>query len=133
MNLDQLDKEIRNIKKQGLPFILEQSHIADVRATFYDKEIVHQLDKTSERFHNNVALLSRLHRVVVHTAKIKEYMGMNIKMDFNEFIKFRGQVRSMRYVILVSLFYGIPAELLLFEDLTLHEERIKTNYPFIFK
>jgi hypothetical protein len=133
MNLDELDKEIRNIKKQGLPFILEQSHIADVRAMFYDKELNKQQNKITERFHNNVALLSRLHRVLVHTSKFKEYMGMNIKMDFNDFIKFRGPVRSMYYVILVALFYGVPAELLLFEDLTLHEERIKTNYPFIFK
>ena len=133
MTYDQLDSKIIDIKKKGLSSILEISQIASIRSDFYREQMQQDLDFISTRFHSNVEVLSRIHKVKPTVNNFKEFMGLTIDSAFTNFIFKNGTMTYLPFALYVSYFYGIPVEMLLFSDLELHEQTIKQKYPFVFQ
>lgn len=133
MTYDDLDESIREIKKKGLSTILEISKIAEVRSSFYKEKIQDDIDFITDRFHKNVSVLSRIHKVKPTVNNFKEFMGISIGSEYTNFLFKEGTMTYLPYAIYISYFYGIPVEMLLFSDLELHEQTIKQKYPFVFK
>lgn len=133
MTADELDKQIREIKKKGNHYIVEQSQISALRKEYYMTLQYKKLRSITATFYNNVQLLSKIHKVYPRSTSIKEYMGIEVDHSFDDMMKNQNSLYNIHHVILVSLFYGVPVELLLFQDLTINEERIKNEYPAIFK
>jgi len=133
MTYEELDSKIIEIKKKGLSTILEISQIASLRSDFYRERMQQDLDFISDRFHSNVEVLSRIHKVKPTVNNFKEFMGLTIDSAFTNFIFKNGTMTYLPFALYVSYFYGIPLEMLLFSDLELHEQTIKQKYPFVFK
>jgi hypothetical protein len=133
MTVDDLERQILEIKKQGLPFIVEQSKISEIRGMFYDIYMEDELRSISLTFHRNIDLLGRIHKTLPSVNNVKEYVGATIPLGYEKFIKYRSLLTNMRYAAIVSMFYGVPMEILLFTDLSANEEITKTKYPFIFR
>jgi hypothetical protein len=51
----------------------------------------------------------------------------------NDYIFGKKRVGSLRTFFLVGEFYGLPVELLLFNDLETHGDILKKTYPALFK
>lgn len=133
MNYDELDQQIRDVKKRGLSTILEISLIAEIRSDFYKNRMQSDLDFITERFHRNSEFLSRLHKVKPTQNNFKEFMGLTIDSAYTTFLFKHGTMTYLPFALYISYFYGIPVEMLLFSDLELHEQTIKQKYPFVFK
>jgi len=132
MTLDDLEKEIIAIKKKGLPHILEQSEVSKVRGAFYNDYIEEELRRVSLILHRNIELLVKLHKTWPSVNNIEEYVGMKIPQGYSKFISDRGVLYNIRFAIMISIYYGVPLEILLFTDLTANEELTKKKYPVIF-
>jgi hypothetical protein len=133
MNYDELDKKIIGIRKRGLNKILEDTLIADIRGEFYETGIVEKMDNISQRFKRNVKFLSRIHGSTCAASKIRENMGITTDKYFNDVVFFESRLQGLKTPLIVAEFYGLPVELLLFSDLEANEQRIKTEYPALFK
>lgn len=132
MTYDELDKKIIEIKKKGLPYMVEQSKIAEVRGQYYDQESENQLREISVRFCKNIEALAKMHRSWPSVNHVEEFTGIKVPQGYNKFITHKPLLTNLRYVMVVSIYYNIPAEVLLFTDIEAHEKTIKEQYPFIF-
>ena len=133
MTYDELDNKIIAVKKKGLSTILEISQIAELRSDFYKERMQSDLDFISDRFHANVEVLSRIHKVKPTVNNFKEFMGLTVDSAYTNFLFKNGTMTYLPFALYVSYFYGVPVEMLLFSDLELHEQTIKQKYPFVFQ
>ena len=133
MTYDELDKKIIDIKKKGLNIILEASMIAEIRESFYNVRIDEKMQEISNTFVKNVRYLETLHGQFPTYGKIREFMGVIAHPDHNDYIFGKKRVGSLRTFFLVGEFYGLPVELLLFNDLETHGDILKKTYPALFK
>ena len=60
-------------------------------------------------------------------------MGLDIDLYFNKIIYDSKTLYSLKQAVMVSEFFGLPVELLLFTDLEINSEYIKQEYPALFK
>jgi hypothetical protein len=133
MTGDELDKKIIEIKKRGLNNFVENELIADLRKEYYEKTIEKKIHFLSDRFRANVLYLNRLHKENCSSNKIKEFMGLEMPNDFNKIIYDENRLYSLRQAIIVAEFFGLPVELLLFNDLQANGDTLKTEYPALFR
>jgi hypothetical protein len=132
MTADELEQIIVDIRKRGLPKLLEFELIGKARGEYYEERINILNSQISERFFNNVDFLSRMHRSFPSATNIKEYMGYQVDNYYSNMMS-ANKLFSIKQAIVVSKYYGIPIELLLFQDLELYGERIRKDYPTFFK
>jgi hypothetical protein len=132
MTADELEQVIVDIRKRGLPKLLEFELIGKARGEYYEERINILNSQISERFFNNVDFLSRMHRSFPSATNIKEYMGYQVDNYYSNMMS-ANKLFSIKQAIVVSKYYGIPIELLLFQDLELYGERIRKDYPTFFK
>jgi hypothetical protein len=133
MTSDELDKKIIEIKKRGLNNFVENELIADLRKEYYEKAIEKKIHRLSDRFRANVLYLNRLHKENCSSNKIKEFMGLEMPIDFNKIIYDENKLYSLRQAIIVAEFFGLPVELLLFNDLQANGDTLKAEYPALFR
>lgn len=133
MTSDELDKKIIEIKKRGLNNFVENELIADLRKEYYEKAIEKKIHRLSDRFRANVLYLNRLHKETCSSNKIKEFMGLEMPNEFNKIIYDEHRLYSLRQAIIVAEFFGLPVELLLFNDLEANGDTLKAEYPTLFR
>jgi hypothetical protein len=133
MTLDDLEDKIIGIRKRGLNILLENELIALVRKDYYDVEIDKQILHITERFRKNVSFLNGLHKQNCSAEKIKEFMGVDIDKSINQILYGTKNMYSLKQAIIISEFFGLPVELLLFQDLSINRERFEKEYPALYK
>jgi hypothetical protein len=133
MTLDELEEKIISIRKRGLNILLENELIALVRKDYYDIQIEKQIGHMSNRFRNNVLFLNSLHKENCSAQKIKEFMGVDIDVSVNKIFYGDRNIYSLKQAIIISEFFGLPVELLLFQDLSAIRETIQKEYPTLFR
>lgn len=133
MTLDELEKKIIEIKKLGLSPILEISKISDVRKEYYTQKIRQNQDVIKNRFFKNIHFLVAKYNSSPTKRNIKEFMGIDVDESYSKFYDQKQDIYNTKYVLIMSLYYGIPAELLLFHDLEIYGEQLKNNYPALLK
>jgi hypothetical protein len=132
MTYDELDKKIIEIKKKGYPYILQQSKISEVRGRYYTDELDKEVDRMTERVHENIMFLSKMHKSWPNANNVKEFVGIRVTTGYDKFINQRMKIVNFEYLIVVSIYYNIPVEILLFTDIQANEKSIKEQYPFVF-
>ena len=133
MTLDELDKKIIEIKQRGLNVLVENELIADLRSQYYTLLLERKISHISDQVRRNVLFLQRAHGQTISTNKIKEFMGMEVENSFNKIIYENNSLTSLKTAILISEFYGIPVEILLFQDLEANVETFRQLYPTLFR
>lgn len=133
MSYDDLDKKIISIKKRGLSKMLELNLISQARGEYYGEKIDTMEKEISTRFFQNLEFLSRMHRSFPSSSNVKDFMGVAVDQYYASVMRSEERIFSIRHVLIVSQYYGIPIQLLLFNDLELYGERIRTEYPTFFK
>lgn len=133
MTLDQLDKKIIEIKKKGLHKIVELEQIRKVRGEYFEKKTEKSLDTISTRFFKNIMFLSNKFKSFPSANNIKEFMGISPSVTYDAFVKNHSQFFSIKDAILVSEYYGVPVNLLLFDDIEIYGEQIWKEYNSVFK
>ena len=133
MTSDELDSKIIEIKRRGLNNFVEAELIADLRKVYYQQSIIKKISNLSDRFRRNVLFLNKLHKQGCSAQKIKEFMGVDMPNDFNRIIYENGKIYSLKQAIIVAEFFGLPFELLLFNDLEANENTLKKEYPALFR
>lgn len=133
MTSDELDRKIIEIKKRGLNNFVENELISDLRREYYVKDIEKKVHRLSSRFRGNVLYLNRLHKENCSAQKIKEFMGLDMPNDFNKILYEEANLYSLRQAIMAAEFFGLPVELLLFNDLEANGDTLKKEYPALFR
>ena len=133
MTVDDLDKKIINIKKKGLSKLIEIQLIGEVKGEFFKERIKNTENSLSAQFHKNIEFLSAKLKSFPSGANIKEFMGITPDQYYDSFIKNKSKIFSLEQVLIASQYYGLPIDLLLFHDLTLHVEHLRKEYPALFK
>ena len=133
MTLDELDKKIIEIKKKGLHKVIELEHIRKIRGEYYEKKTEKSLQALSSRFFKNIMFLSNKFKSFPSGNNIREFMGISPSSTYDAFVKNYSDFFSIKDVILVSEYYGVPVNLLLFDDIEIYGEQIWKEYPTLFK
>ena len=133
MTFDELDKKTIEIKKLGLSPILEISKISEVRKEYYTSKLKQNQKVIKDRFFKNIHFLVAKYKTSPVKSNIKEFMGIDVDDAYLKFYSDKQDVYNMKFVLIMSMFYGIPAELLLFHDLEAYGEQLKSNYAALFK
>ena len=133
MTIDELEVKIVTIKKRGMNILLENQLIAEIRGEYYDKLIDNKLVYISNQFRENIEYLGKLHSESISIQKIKEFMGVDLDSHLSKVIYNDCKLISLKVAIVASEFYGLPVELLLFQDLKSNAEILKELYPALFK
>jgi hypothetical protein len=133
MTFDELESKTIGIKKRGLNILVENELIARVRKEYYDAQIEKQIQHLSNRFRQNVRFLNRIHGEACSAQKIKEFMGVEIDNSINKTLYEEKGIYSLKQAYIVAEFFGLPAELLLFNDLEVNYEHLSKEYSNLFK
>lgn len=133
MTFDELDEKIIGIKKRGLNILIENELIATVRKEYYEKEIEKKVKHISDRFRKNVYLLNKAHGDTCSAQKIKEFMGIEIDYSINKVLYEEKGLYSLKHAYIIAEFFGLPVELLLFQDLEANYEILAKEYSALFK
>lgn len=133
MSFDELEKKIISIRKRGLNILVENQLIADARKLYYTALVDKRMASLTERFRNNANFLGKLHGEWASAEKIRNLMGMELERNINQVLYEGYTLRSLYQATMVSEFYGIPLELMLFTDLQANEEILKKQYPALFR
>ena len=133
MTLDELDKKIIEVKRRGLNILVETELIADLRSQYYEKLVERKLENISAQLRRNVVFLGNAHKQTISSAKIKEFMGINLEFNIHKIVYGDAKISSLKLAIYIAEFYGVPVEILLFQDLEANAETFKQLYPSLFR
>lgn len=133
MTLDELDKQIIAIKKQGLTPYVERNQIARVRQKYYFEKIAADKERYTTLFLSNVAFLNKIHKSACTRYTVEDNMGIKTDDFFQALLEGRGQLFNFEHILLVAAFFGVPPDLILFVDLQANEQTIRNEYPSLFK
>lgn len=133
MTFDELEKKIVGIKKRGLNILVENELITKVRKEYYDTQINKKVEHISHRFRENVFFLNKIHKENCSAQKIKHYMGVDIDISINKVLYEQKALYSLKHAYIISEFFGLPVELLLFQDLEPNYEILSREYGNLFK
>lgn len=133
MTLDELDKKIINIKAKGLAKVVELQQIKEVRSQYYKERISNVENTLSTRLFKNINYLATKFKSFPSSNNIEEFMGVTLSPYYDVFIKNQGGVLPFKDIIAVSEYYGVPLNLLIFEDIEIYGEQIWKEYNTIFK
>jgi hypothetical protein len=133
MTLDELDKKIINIKSKGLAKIVELQQIREVRSEYYKERISSVENILSARLFKNINYLATKFKSFPSNNNIQEFMGITLSPYFDVFIKNQGGILPFKDMVVISEYYGVPLNLLIFEDIEIYGEQIWKEYNTIFK
>ena len=133
MTLDELEKKIISIRKRGLNILLENELISLVRKDYYEELIDENLRYISNNLRNNVSMLNKMHGEACSSGKIREFMGLDVDATLNKILYDDKSITSLKTAIMVAEFFGLPVDLLLFQDLTINPDYVKKEYGHLFK
>jgi hypothetical protein len=133
VTLDELDKKIIEIKQRGLNVLVENELIADLRSQYYSDLLKRKLNRITDQLKRNVMFMGKLHGEMVSPNKIKEFMGMEVENNLSRIIFGDSTLTSLKTAILVAEFYGVPVEILLFQDIEANAETFREFYPALFR
>lgn len=133
MTFDELEKNIREIRKKGLNIMVENLLISEERAKYHETFLRKELDILSTRFRKNIKFLGSIHGEYCSAQKIKQFMGIDIDVSLNKILYEDYNLYSFRMALAVSEFYGLPLEILLFQDIEIHYDVLKKEYPALYK
>jgi len=133
VTLDELDHRIIELKKRGLNILIENELIADLRSQYYNTFIDKKLDSITNQLRNNIRFLGGLHNEFVSSSKIKEFMGLQVDNNLNKILYGEYTLHSLKTAITIAEFYGVPVDILLFQDLEANAETFKQLYPALFR
>ena len=133
MTLDELEQKIIEVKKKGLAKIIELKQIKDIRSVYYKERIQRAEDTISNRFYKNLLYLANRFKSFPSNSNIEEFMGMSFSPFYDNFIKNQAGMLPIKDMILISEYYGVPLNLLIFEDIEIYGEQIWKEYNTIFK
>jgi hypothetical protein len=133
VTLDELEHRIIELKKRGLNILVENELIAELRSQYYDTFIEKKLDSITNQVRNNVRFLGSLHKEFISSNKIKEFMGIQVDGNLGKILYGEYTLHSLKTAIIIAEFYGVPVEILLFQDLEANAETFKQLYPALFR
>ena len=133
MTLDEYEQKIISIRKRGLNILLENELIAIIRKEYYEELMFQNLQYISETLRKNVSMLNQMHGENCSANKIKEFMGLETETHLNKILYENRNINSLRSAMMISEFFGLPVEMLLFQDLTINPEHVKKEYGHLFK
>lgn len=133
MTFDELESKIISIKKRGVNILVENQLIAKVRQEYYEKQIDKKVQHISDRFRANVLFLNKIHKENCSAQKIKHFMGIDIDISINKVLYEQKSLYSLKHAYIISEFFGLPVELLLFQDLEGNYEILSREYSNLFK
>lgn len=133
MTADELDKGINEIKKKGLNKIVELEKIRKLREGYYTEKNDKSMQIIAERFYRNIMFLSNKFKSFPSSSKIKEFMGIDVSNTYDNFVKNNSTFFTLKDAVIVSGYYGVPVNLLLFDDLEIYGEQIWKEYHTLFK
>lgn len=133
MTFDDLEKKIIEIRRRGLNIIVQTELIGTVRGEYYDELIAKKQKAISDLFKKNINYLASLHKQKVTCNLIQETMGVQTDLNLNKIIYGNMMINNIKTAIIVSEFYGLPVDLLLFNDLEANAKTLKEVYPALFR
>lgn len=133
MTFDELESKIISIKKRGVNILVENQLIAKVRQEYYEKQIDKKVQHISDRFRANILFLNKIHKENCSAQKIKHFMGIDIDISINKVLYEQKSLYSLKHAYIISEFFGLPVELLLFQDLEGNYEILSREYSNLFK
>lgn len=133
MTIDELENKIIEIKKKGLPKIVELNQLREVRSEFYKKKVKKAEEILSSRVLRNISFLSKTFKSYPTSSNIKEFMGVDVSIYYDSFMKNEKGILPFRDMYVIALYYGVPINLFMFEDLEVHGEQIWKEYNTVFK
>lgn len=133
MTLDELDKKLINIKSKGLPKVVELQQIKEVRSEYYRERISNIENSLSARIFKNINYLATKFKSFPSNSNIQEFMGVTLSPYFDVFMKNQGGLLPFKDMVAISEYYGVPLNLLIFEDIEIYGEQIWKEYNTIFK
>lgn len=133
MTFDELDKKIINIKSKGLPKVVELQQVKEVRSEYYRERINNIENSLSARLFKNINYLATKFKSFPSNSNIQEFMGVTLSPYFDIFIKNQGGLLPFKDMVAISEYYGVPLNLLIFEDIEIYGEQIWKEYNTIFK
>jgi len=133
MNLDDLDKKIISIKNKGLHKVVELQQLKEVRSEYYSKRLTTLEGTLSKRLFKNINYLATLFKSFPSNSNLQEFMGITLSPYFDIFIKTQGGIPPFKDIIAISEYYGVPVNLLIFDDIEIYGEQIWKEHNTIFK
>lgn len=133
MSLDELESKIVEVKKRGLNLLIENELIADLRGEYYSGLLKRKMNRITEQVRRNVLFMTKIHGQTISPSKIKEFMGMDVETNIHRVIYGDSVLASLRTAILIAEFYGVPVEILLFQDIEPNVETFRKLYPALFR
>lgn len=133
MTFDELDKKIISIRKKGLPKVVELQQIKEVRSEYYKERITYVESSISKRVFKNINYLATKFKSFPANNNIQEFLGVSLSPYFDTFIKTQMGSLPMKDIIVISEYYGVPANLIIFEDLEIYGEQIWKEHHTFFK
>jgi hypothetical protein len=133
MTFDDLERKIIEIRKRGLNIVVQTELIANVRGEYYEKLIAKKHSAINDLFRKNINYLASLHKQKVTSNLIQETMGIQPDLNLNKVIYGSFTINNIKTAIAVAEFYGLPVDLLLFNDLEANAQTLKELYPAIFR
>lgn len=134
MTRDILDKKIIEIKKRGLPQVVQENLIKEARKEYYETYFRKKLSHLGQQFAKNVQYLGKLHGNSFHSSQIYQTMGIFINHKvFMDALNGKSNISSMFIPLVAAEFFGLPVEYLLFYDLQTYETTLKEKYPALYR
>lgn len=133
MTFDELEQKIIEIRRRGLNIIVQTELISVVRGQYYNELIAKKHKAISDLFKKNINFLASLHKQKVTVNLIQESMGIQPDLNLNKIVYGNLSINNIKTAISVAEFYGLPVELLLFNDLEANAKTLKEIYPALFR
>jgi hypothetical protein len=133
MTADDLDKRIISIKNKGLPKVVELQQLNELRSEYYSERIGNLENALSKRLFKNINYLATYFKSFPSNSNIQEFMGITLSPYFDIFIKTQGGIPPFKDIIAISEYYGVPVNLLIFDDIEIYGEQIWKKHNTIFK
>jgi len=133
MTFDELENKIIEIRKRGLNIVVQTELIATIRGEYYNKLIAKKHKAISDLFKKNINYLASLHKQKVTSNLIQESMGLQPDINLNKIVYGNLMINNIKTAITVAEFYGLPVDLLLFNDLEANAKTLKEVYPALFR
>lgn len=133
MTNDDLDKKIISIKKKGLPKVVELQQLKELRSEYYSGKINTLENSLGKRLFKNINYLATRFKSFPSNSNIQEFMGITLSPYFDVFIKNQKGIPPFKDIFAISEYYGVPVNLLIFDDIEIYGEQIWKEHNSVFK
>lgn len=131
MKAEDFHLKVQEIKSLGMRQLSEDMAIQKLKGEFFDHQVLVASQAIRDRLQRNLDYLSLVFKKRPSHKALKENMGCKLPEDLKDWIQnFEGKISTLRAIVILAMFYGVPEEDLMFIDMTLipkHEFVIR--YP----